>query len=278
MEVTDEGRSVARYVGVDLREVGDWKAGEVIGEATSPLHDHLRAPSGGMRTGALLTMCDNVGGFCAGLAALPDGWVVSTNLTLTVTPARAQGPLRLRSTVLRAGRAAIVTDVRVTDSGAGDAILADAVLTSAVLVPEGGPPQWARPAHMQAPPPAGELAPLVEWLGIRDVPGAPPGVVELDVTDAVRNPWGIVHGGVTAALVDVAAERAVGSRSRGSESRVATGDVSLHFLAPARVGPVRATATIMGERSDGTVVLVEIRDVGRDRVAARAVATVRPTR
>jgi len=43
MEVSDEGRSVARFVGVDLREVGDWEKGEVIGEATSPLHDHLRA-------------------------------------------------------------------------------------------------------------------------------------------------------------------------------------------------------------------------------------------
>jgi uncharacterized protein (TIGR00369 family) len=272
MEVTEEGRSVARFVGVDLREVGDWETGEVIGEAISPSPDHLRSVSGGIRTGALLTLCDNVGGFCAGLAALPDGWVVSTNLNLTVTPLRAQGPLRLRSTVLRKGKAAIVTDVRVTDSGAGDAIVADAVLTSAVLIPEGGPPQWARPAHLQAPP-ATDLPNLVDWLGIRDVPGAAAGVVELDVSDAVRNPWGIVHGGVTASLVDVAAERAVASHS---DAPVETGDVSLHFLAPARVGPVRATATVMGERADGTVVLVEVRDIGRDRVAARAVATVRP--
>jgi uncharacterized protein (TIGR00369 family) len=273
MEIGVEGRSVARYAGVDLREVGDWEAGEVIGEATSPLPDHLRAPSGGIRAGALLTLCDNVGGFCAGLAALPDGWVVSTNLTLTLAPLRASGPLRLRSTVLRAGRAAIVTDVRVTDSGAGEAVVADAVLTSAVLVPVGGPPQWSRPAHMQAPPPIGALPPLVEWLGIRDVVAAPPGVVELDVTDAVRNPWGIVHGGVTASLVDVAAERAVAARSPGP---VETGDVALHFLAPARVGPVRAAATVMGARSDGTVVVVEVRDTGHDRVVARAVATVRP--
>lgn len=276
MEISEDGRTVARFVGVDLREVGDWENGEVVGEATSPLHDHLRAPGGGIRTGALLTMCDNVGGFCAGLAALPDGWVVSTNLTLTLTPARARGPLRLRSTVLRAGKAAIVTDVRVTDAGAEGAIIADAVLTSAVLVPEGGPPQWARPAHLQPPPHTSALPPLVEWLGIRDVPGAPAGVVELDVTDAVRNPWGIVHGGVTAALVDVAAERAVASARAGSAvETVETGDVSLHFLAPSRVGPVQATATVTGERADGGVVLVEVRDMGRDRVVARAVATVR---
>jgi 1,4-dihydroxy-2-naphthoyl-CoA hydrolase len=275
MEITDEGRSVARYAGVDLREVGDWQTGEVIGEASSPLPDHLRASSGGVRTGALLTLCDNVGGFCAGLAALPEGWVVSTNLTLTLAPVRATGPLRLRSTVLRSGRAAIVTDIRVTDSGAADAIVADAVLTSAVLVPEGGPPQWARPAHMHAPPPEGALPRLVEWLGIRDVAGAPPGVVELDVTNAVRNPWGIVHGGVTASLVDVAAERAVQAHSAAP---VETGDVALHFLAPARVGPVRATATVLGERADGTVVSVEVRDAGHDRIVARAVATVRLVR
>lgn len=273
MEIGDDGRSVARYAGVDLREVGDWEHGEIIGEATSPLHDHLRGPGGGVRTGALLTLCDNVGGFCAGLAALPDGWVVSTNLTMTVAPGQARGPLRLLSTVLRAGRSAIVTDVRVTDTGSRGAIVADAALTSAVLIPEGGPPTWARPAHMQAPPPAGPLPPLMEWLGVRDVDGAPPGVVELDVADAVRNPWGIVHGGVTASLVDVAAERAVAARST---SPVETGDVALHFLAPARVGPVRATATVLGDRADGSVVLVEVRDEGRDRVAARAIAVVRP--
>jgi 1,4-dihydroxy-2-naphthoyl-CoA hydrolase len=276
MEINDDGRSVARYAGVDLREVGDWEAGEVIGEAIAPLHDHLRGPGGGVRTGALLTMCDNVGGFCAGLAALPDGWVVSTNLTLTVAPLQARGPLLLRSTVLRAGRAAIVTDVRVTDGGADGAIVADAVLTSAVLIPEGGPPVWTRPAHLHAPPPEGPLPPLLEWLGVRDVAGAPAGVVELDITDAVRNPWGIMHGGVTASLVDVAAERAAAAYLEVPVDLVATGDVALHFLAPSRVGPVRATATVMGDRRDGTVVLVEVRDTGRDRVAARGVTTVRP--
>jgi uncharacterized protein (TIGR00369 family) len=276
MEITDEGRSVARFVGVDLREVGDWEAAEVIGEATTPLHDHLRAPGGGIRTGALLTLCDNVGGFCAGLAALPDGWVVSTNLTLTIAPPIVQGPLNLRSTVLRAGKSAIVTDVRVTDGGRDDAIVADAVLTSAVLVPEGGPPRWPRPAQMQAPPPDGELPSFVDWLGVRDVAGAPVGVVELDAVDGVRNPWGIVHGGVTAALVDLAAERAAAAHLDVTSDAVVTSDVALHFLSPSRVGPVRASAVVVGERADGVVLRVEVRDTGLDRVAAHAIATVRP--
>jgi len=276
MEITDEGRSVAKFVGVDLREVGDWEHGEIVAEATSPLHDHLRAPGGGIRTGALLTMCDNVGGFCAGLAALPDGWVVSTNLTITLAPGTVEGPLALHTSVLRAGKAAIVTDVRVTDAGRAGAIVADSVLTSAVLVPEGGPPKWTRPAQMQAPPPDGELPAWIDWLGVRAVAGAPVGVVELDARDALRNPWGIVHGGVTAALVDVAAAQAAAAHLGVAEESVSTADVALHFLSPSRVGPVRASATILGDRADGVVMQVEVRDVGQDRVAAHAVATVRP--
>ena len=56
---------------------------------------HLRGPAGGVRTGALLTMLDNVGGLCGGLAALPEGWVVSTNLAARVVALAHVGPLRL---------------------------------------------------------------------------------------------------------------------------------------------------------------------------------------
>jgi acyl-coenzyme A thioesterase PaaI-like protein len=50
----------------------------------------------------------------------------------------------------------------------------------------------------------------------------------------------------------------------------------LHFLAPNRVGPVRATALPVGRgrRADGAVLRVEMRDEGADRVTALAVATV----
>ncbi len=273
MEIGDEGRSVGRYAGMSLEEIGDWEAGEILSEAVSPVADHLRSPHGGIRAGALLMLCDSVGGFTAGLAALPDGWVVSTNLTLTLAPHRAVGPLRLRSSVLRAGKAAIVTDVRVRDAGAGGAIVADAVLTSAVLVPEGGPPRWARPARMTAPALDEPLPPMEEWLALRAVSGAPAGVVEIEITPAIRNPWGILHGGVTAALVDLAASRACAA---DGGPPVQTGDVAVHFVAPARVGPVRAIATPLGTRADGTVVAVEVRDAGRDRLVVHAVATVRP--
>jgi len=54
-----------------------------------------------------------------------------------------------------------------------------------------------------------------------------------------------------------------------------TADVVLHFLAPNRVGPVRAEARAIGTRADGTVLRVEVRDDGADRVTALAVVTAR---
>jgi uncharacterized protein (TIGR00369 family) len=116
---------------------------------------------------------------------------------------------------------------------------------------------------MEAPPPA-----IDEWLALRrvDADGSGHGVVEVDLTDNLRNPWGIMHGGVVAFLVDLATAHASGG---------ATTDVVLHFLAPNRTGPVRATAQPLGTRRDGTVCRVEVRDLGADRTTAVAIATAR---
>src|SRR5262249_62313600 len=89
--------------------------------------------------------------------------------------------------------------------------------------------------------------------------------LEMDLADGLRNPWGILHGGVVASLVDLTAEHATsGGR---------TTDVVLHYLAPNRVGPVRAIARLLGHRVDGAVLRVEVRDVGADRTTALAVVT-----
>src|SRR5258708_10403747 len=125
---------------VTMREVAE---GHLVGHAD--VVEHLRGPAGGVRTGALLTMLDNVGGLGGGLAALPDGWVVSTNLAARVAQLAHVGPLRLDARLLRRGRNAVVTSVEIRDEGAGEKLVASGILTSAILVPESGPPKWARP-------------------------------------------------------------------------------------------------------------------------------------
>ncbi|MCU1426326.1 MAG: uncharacterized protein JWL83_326 [Actinomycetia bacterium] len=269
LDVQRAQRAVTQYFGVEQHEIGDYANGEVIIEGIAPVQPHLLgAAKSGIRSGALLAMIDHVGGLTAGLAALPEGWVVSTNLSLRIATLDHAGPLRIRAEVLRRGRAAVVIRVRATDDGAGTRTVADAVLTSAVLVPETGPPQWQRPAST-VPAPCEDPQPLEVWLGVR----ADGDAVEMDVRDDLRNPWGILHGAVVASLVDLAAEHAVGAITHAP---VATADVVLHFLAPGRVGPVTARAEVLGERADGHVARVEVRDRGADnRVMSVATATVR---
>lgn len=261
----DAGRAVARYLGVTLREVSDLGADQVVTTGEVGRDTHLRAPAGHVRAGVLIALVDTVGGICGGLAALP-GWVVSTNLLLRTATFEHRGPLRLVARVQRVGRNSVVTAVEVTDDGAAGALVADGILTSAVLQPAGGPPVYRRPMVLLAPDPGTDLPGPVEFFGIapRDAHS-----VGLEITDVVRNPWGILHGGVTAALVDAAAEHIVGPGASAA-------DVALHFLRPGRIGPVVARADRLGMRPDGHLVRVEVVDTGaQDRIMAVAVVTVR---
>ena len=261
----DAGRAVARYLGVTLREVSDVGADNVVAVGEVGRDSHLRAPAGHVRAGVLLALADTVGGICGGLAALP-GWVVSTNLLLRTATFEHRGPLRLTARVQRAGRNAVVTAVEVTDDGAAGALIADGILTSAVLQPVGGPPVYQRPMVLCAPDPGDDLPGPAEFFGIEARDAASVG---LEITEIVRNPWGILHGGVTAALVDAAAEHVVGPDASAA-------DVVLHFLRPGRVGPVVARAERLGVRPDGHLVRVEVLDAGaQDRTMAVAVVTVR---
>jgi uncharacterized protein (TIGR00369 family) len=254
------GNDIWRYVRLDMREVEEL---HVVGRVGTI--EHLRGPHGNVRAGALLTMLDSAGGLTGGLASLPDGWVVSTNMSARTVELEHLGPLRIDSTVLRKGRNNVVTKVTISDDGAGGRLVLDGVLTSAILVPQEGPPQWERPLRIDNSHAEIEHQALPEWL---DLEVCGDDTVEIPLKDGLRNPWGILHGGVTAALVDACAEHVTAGG--------VTTDVVLHYLAPNRVGPVRATATVLGQRSDGAVVRVEIRDLGADRVTAVAVATGAP--
>ena len=72
----------------------------------------------------------------------------------------------------------------------------------------------------------------------------------MPLAESLRNPWGILHGGAVASLVDLAAEHVTGG---------ITTDVVLHFLAPEpgrarcaprpdRIGPRAPTARCSASR------------------------------
>ena len=113
--------------------------------------------------------------------------------------------------------------------------------------------------------------PFFEHLALRWTEMGAEGVsVEIDIRDDLRGPAGTLQGGVIATLVDVAA---AATAAQGSAGLVATSEMTLHFLAPGRIGPVRAVGELLRSRSGGAAVEVRVYDSGnQDRLMVVALA------
>jgi uncharacterized protein (TIGR00369 family) len=238
-----------------------------------PVDTHLMDEVGGLHAGALLTVIDAVGGYLAGITAQPDG-IVTTSLVLQMGRRRHTGPLLSEATLLRKGRASIVVLVSVTDEGNGGATVASSIMTCGVLVRDSPDPTVGRGVHHPMAPPHPDPVSLVDFFGVQPGSGL---ITRLEIGDYLRNTWGILHGGAIALLSDVAGVRAVRSGTDSPQGVLSTTDMVVHYLAPARVGPVEGRCTVMGARPDGTVVRVAVHDAGvDDRMVALASVTVCP--
>lgn len=115
----------------------------------------------------------------------------------------------------------------------------------------------------------GDRLPLFDHLGLRwPSIGANAVIVEIDIRDDLRGPAGTLQGGVIATLVDVASAT---TAAHGAAGLVATSEMTLHFLAPGRIGPVRAVGELLRNRSGGAAVEVRVYDSGNsDRLMAVA--------
>lgn len=94
-------------------------------------------------------------------------------------------------------------------------------------------------------------------------------VVDLHNRPDLTNLRGALQGGLVATLIDVAAGR-LAVKYAGDGGGAGTADMSIHFLAPIVDGPARAIATLVRAGKRMIVVGVDVFDVGRNRLAARA--------
>jgi len=94
-------------------------------------------------------------------------------------------------------------------------------------------------------------------------------VVDLHHRHDLVNIRGALQGGMIATLIDVAAGR-LAIKHTNTAAGAGTADMSIHFLAPIVEGPARATATLVRAGRQLIVVAVDVVDVGRNRLAARA--------
>lgn len=68
--------------------------------------------------------------------------------------------------------------------------------------------------------------------------------ISIDMRDDLRQPNGVLHGGVTATLIDTAMAFAVRTHLKDSE-RSATIDLTVHYLRPHESGRVTCTANVV---------------------------------
>jgi uncharacterized protein (TIGR00369 family) len=111
---------------------------------------------------------------------------------------------------------------------------------------------------------------LFQQLATRDVP-SPEGhlVIEMDIRAEFSNVRGALQGGLIAVLIDMCAGRlAYQTCDNENGFSTATSDLNVHFLSPVTVGPARTEARIIRNGKSSIVLQVEVRDVGRDKLAA----------
>ena len=87
-------------------------------------------------------------------------------------------------------------------------------------------------------------------------------LAEIDIRPDLVNNAGMLQGGIVATMIDCAAGMAA-SRATGS-MKTFTADMNVHFLAPGRVGPVRALGTVLRQGKTSVVTEVRVYDVGAD--------------
>ncbi len=117
-----------------------------------------------------------------------------------------------------------------------------------------------------------ETVHVLELLDYREVESSADRLVlEMDNRPDLANVRGALQGGLVATLIDIAAGMLAGNAS-GVGYDVTTADLNIHFLAPI-MGRARAEAKIVRAGKRLIVTSVDVTDVDRDRLAARATLT-----
>lgn len=117
-----------------------------------------------------------------------------------------------------------------------------------------------------------------QTLGIREVEATADRVVlELDVTPAVHQPFGLLHGGVSAVLAESAASLGT-YLNCDFETEICVGiDLNISHLRAIERGVVTATATPIRKGRSIHVWGIDIKDQdGRDIAVSRCTLAIRP--
>ncbi len=241
--------------------------------ATMDVLDDLTDDAGWLRLGAVATLVDSVAGHHSVMAVAPD-WVATLHLA-TVLCAKATGThVEAACVPLRVGRNQVVSDITVAD--ATGALVARSKCTYARLIRRDDNPvldsgETATEAHFREPAELSPRPPLDDYLGLSPEPGAPR--MEVPMGDRIRNSFGSLQGGASVVIAEVMATHAA-RLAHGTDGAWRCTQADVHFLAPARGGPIAVEAEYLRRTERSVTVDVGYRDrANDDRLIHVATAT-----
>ena len=264
-DVSSPGMSVPGRLGVAAR----FEDGELVLELT-PQRETLH--HGVIRASVLSFAIDVVAGIPLDQDA--DVWTLTSDMSVRMRPVPAPERIDATNKILRQGQRTATCLVELkTDTGAP--IATGAIGFAKVGRKATDPPKTNVPIG-QIPVlfrhPAVLARPLREEAGI-EVINAAEGVVQVEVTSALRNPAGTLQGAMVALVAEAAAEDLLATRF---DAPVVVTDLDLRYLRKAEVGPVRTRSRLLGTGPDAPV-QVELIDTSTGQITtlvyARAVTT-----
>ncbi|MCT4404133.1 PaaI family thioesterase [Leuconostoc falkenbergense] len=115
---------------------------------------------------------------------------------------------------------------------------------------------------------------IIELLGLKTtLLAAEKTIVEVDVTDKLMQPFGIVHGGINALLAETAAS--LGANEANDDSQIPVGvDIQVAHLKAVSQGHLIATATPLSAGRTLQVWNVKIRESIKNELTSTATVTL----
>jgi uncharacterized protein (TIGR00369 family) len=219
-----------------------------------------------MQLGVIATLVDLLAGSLTIRAVYPD-WAATANLSLYTTGRANTGRVSVVGSLVRAGNTMTVVDSNILEESGdslersrsiGCALVAFSKLTRRKSPFKGEFAESLAHKHQFAFEGSGLIQPYLQEVGAR-VLDELEGVVEVRMSDYIRNRFGAVQGGIVATMADVAGQHA----ARAATGRLMlTSDLEIHYLSQGKVGPFRTKTTVIRVTDETVLTRVEVFDTG----------------
>ena len=257
-EPDGRGPHLRAYLGVRLE-----RSSSDVGRGALLISQRCRTRAGNLSLGAVATMTD-VAALRRANEVHPSP-LVTSHLSLRIPGPLDDGLFYADSTVVRAGRARVISAVRVTDER--DRVVGLGSVSSDALMGQGTSHQRARGPEEDDDFYVGRAGSAPDnGVPIDDFLALEPGgegegrvLFRMPFHEILRNVNGVLHGGAATLLIEQAARQVATAADPGTETVVDA--IEVHFLAPGLTGPFLASVKPLSGRAS-IVAEVEASDLG----------------